>query len=118
MTKITSRPLGAVILSGVAGLMLSMSAPVLAEQNVNVSKISIDTHDIDLSSPAGVEKLHQRVNSAIRSACAPVEFGAPTTYGMGDVARSQSDCLASAHASAAPKVQKLIATGNPKVAAY
>jgi UrcA family protein len=118
MIKIASRPIGAVVLSGVAGLVLSMSTPVLAEQTASVTKISIDTHDIDLSSPAGIEKLHQRVNSAIRSACAPVEFGAPTSFGMGEVARAESDCLAGARASAAPKVQKLIANGNPKVAAY
>lgn len=118
MTKINSRPLGAVILSGIAGMMLSVSSPVMAEVDDNTTRITIRTHDIDLLSPAGVERLQQRVNSAIRAACAPAEFGAPTTYGMGYVTQEQSDCLADAHAAVAPKVQKLIANGNTRVAAY
>lgn len=117
MTKINSRPMGTVTLFGIAGLMLAISTPVLADPGNVATRISVATHDIDLASPAGVEKLHHRVNSAIRSACAPVEFGGGIDYGTHDEAKAQSDCLASAHAAATPQVQKLIANGNPKVAA-
>jgi UrcA family protein len=118
MTKINLRPKGAIFAFGIIGLMLSMSSPVMAEDNTDSSKITIRTHDLDLSSPAGIERLQQRVNSAIRAACAPVEFGAPTAYGLGYMTSAQSDCLADAHAAVAPKVQRLIANGNTKVAAY
>lgn len=118
MTTNKIRPIGKVTLFAAIGLLGAVSAPVLADPSATVTKISVDTHDIDLSSPAGVEKLHQRVNSAIRSACAPAEFGAPASYGSVEQARAESDCLSGAHAAAAPKIQKLIANGNPKVAAY
>ncbi len=118
MTRINSRPTGTVTLLGIAGLMLAISTPVLADPGYSATRISVDTHDIDLASPAGVEKLHHRINSAIRSACAPVEFGGAADFGTHDQAKAQSDCLSSAHAAATPQVQKLIANGNPKVAAF
>lgn len=117
MTKTNSRPTGKLALLAVLGLFSTVSSPVLADPAVSATRISIDTHDIDLASPAGIEKLHGRVNSAIRSACASTEFGGTTDYAMHDETKAQSDCLTAAHAAAAPKVQKLIANGNPKVAA-
>jgi UrcA family protein len=117
MTGIASQPLGAVILSGVAGVLLAMSSSVMAQESRNPSQITVRTHDIDLSSPAGIERLQQRVNSAIRAACAPAEFGTPTTYGLGYMSQEQSDCLADARSAIEPKVQRLIANGSTRVAA-
>jgi UrcA family protein len=113
MTKITSRSF---VLGGAAVFMLSMSLPALAENGDTVTRINVATHDIDLSSSAGIQKLHSRVNFAIRSACAPVEFGGATEYGTREAAKAQDACLAEAHAAAAPQVEKLVAYGNPKVA--
>jgi UrcA family protein len=118
MNRISSRPIGKVILPGVAALVMAVSASALAASPQGATRISVDTHDIDLSSPTGIEKLHHRVNSAIRSACAPAEFGGAVDFGTHDASRAQWDCLSSAHAAAAPQVQKLIANGNPKVAAF
>lgn len=117
MTKINSRPMGKVTLLGFTGLMLAISTPVLGDPSYSATRISVNTHDIDLASSAGIEKLNHRVNSAIRSACAPVEFGGAADFGTHDQSKAQSDCLTSAHAAATPQVQKLIANGNPKVAA-
>ena len=117
MIKRNLHSLNLLISAGVAGAMLAMSAPVLAMPAASATTISVATDDIDLASPKGVEKLNRRLASAIRLACGSAEFGGPTDFGTGEAARIQADCLAGAHAAALPQVRKLIANGNPRVAA-
>ncbi|MBC7504752.1 MAG: UrcA family protein [Sandarakinorhabdus sp.] len=113
MATVSQRRLAA----GIFGvLLISSSSAVLASPASTTTRISVATYDIDVASVAGVEKLNQRVNSAIRSACAPVEFGGASAYGTGEQVKAQAECLAGAHATAASQVQKRVAAGNPKVA--
>ena len=115
MTRIDARPL---VLGAIAALMLSTGLPALAQPAGSVTEFRINTADIDLSSPAGVRMLQDRVDAAVRSACAPVEFGAPIAYAMRDQASAEADCVSGARALAAPQAKKLVADGSIKVAAY
>ena len=118
MITINARPVAKAAFVGFSGLMLSMSAAASAEPGFSSTRIGIETQDIDLSSPAGIEKLQHRVATSIRLACAPAEFGGPVNFGTHDQLTAEGDCLAHAHAAAAPQLQKLIARGNPKMASY
>lgn len=99
-----------------AAIIMSSSLPVLAEPVFSTTKISVNASDIDLSTAAGAQTLQQRINSTIRTACAPVEFGGAPTYGSRDQARAVDECVASAHAATEPQFRKLIANGNPRMA--
>lgn len=99
-----------------AAVIMSSSAVVLAEPTYTTTKISVTSHDIDLSTPAGVHMLRDRVSSTIRKACAPVEFGGPVNYGTRDEAKSLDACSADAHTAVEPQLRQLIAAGNPKMA--
>ena len=94
----------------------AFTVPVLAAPTGMTTKISVSSHDIDLSSPDGVQRLRDRVDSTIRTACAPTEFGGAIDHGTREQARALDACRADAHAVADPQLRRRIAAGNPKIA--
>lgn len=100
----------------VAAVVLSTSLPVLAEPTFSTTMIRVTSRDVDLSTPAGVQRLRNRVDAAIRSACAPVEFGGPIDFGTRDGARALDECSVSARSAAEPQFRRLVAAGNPRMA--
>lgn len=100
----------------VAAIVMSSSGAVLAEPTYSTTKISVMSHDIDLSNAAGAAVLRERVNATIRQACGSTSFGGPVNYGTRDEAKSLDACSADAHAAVEPKLRQLIAAGNPRMA--
>ncbi len=95
---------------------MGSTVPSLASPAAMTTKISVSSSDIDLGSPAGVQKLRARVASTIRNACAPTEFGGGPDYGTREQARALDACSADAHAATEPQLRRMIAAGNPRIA--
>ena len=94
-----------------AAVLLSTGSAVLAQPDYALTNISVRTHDIDLSTPAGADMLQRRVETGVRSACGPVEFVA------GDEARALTACRTAARQSAEPQLRRALAAGSLRMAA-
>ncbi len=106
------------IVSGCAlAAMLLSTTTALAENDGMTWSATVQTRDLDLSTASGAQTLQRRLDTAIRSACGPLEFGQPAFAGFREQALARDTCLASARAAAAPKVQMLVARHSTKMAA-
>lgn len=107
MTKINARPL---LLGGIAAILLGSSVQLLADPVTPPARVTVATHDIDLTSANGVETLRKRVASTVRWACGPIVNWTPAAV------KAMADCRAEAAAEAEPMLRRAVASGNPRFA--
>lgn len=97
------RPFAAAALAAVT--VLSAVSPALAQEAVTKTA-QVSVADLNLSSPAGVERLHNRVRSAARSVCgtnAPQDIDQRIAY---------NQCQKAAIEGAKPQMDRLIAAAQ------
>ena len=94
-----------------AAVLLSTGSAGLAQPALALTNVSVRTHDIDLSTPAGASTLQRRIETGVRTACGPVEFIA------GDEARALIACRTAARQSAEPQFRRVLAAGSVRMAA-
>lgn len=107
MTKNFKMP---IVASATFAVLMSMSAPVLAEPSLSTGRTSIIYRDIDVSTAHGQVQLQNRINVAIRDLC-----GEPA-FGTREEAEMLRQCRDEARANAEPKLRAILAAASVKIA--
>ncbi len=107
MTKNFKMP---IVASIAAAVLVTISAPVLAEPSLSTDRISVSYDDIDISTAHGQVQLQNRIKVAIRDLC-----GEPA-FGTRDEAEMLRQCRDEAHANVEPQLRAILNATSVKVA--